>query len=111
MNNGRIAFWAPRNLQVPNAADLFGTAVFAFLGALTAGKEGMDLLGMIIVACVTSVGGGTIRDWFLDSGTVFWMHQPIYFEICVVTAVFTYLLWPTLETRLGWKDSGKRPFV
>jgi hypothetical protein len=41
-----------------NAVDLFGTGVFAFSGAVTAGKMGMDLLGMIIVATITSVGGG-----------------------------------------------------
>jgi Glycine transporter len=54
-----------------NAMDLLGTAVFAFSGALTAGKKGMDLLGMLIVSTITSFGGGTLRDLLLDSGTVF----------------------------------------
>jgi uncharacterized membrane protein YeiH len=90
-----------------NAVDLFGTGVFAFSGALTAGKKGMDLIGMTIVATVTSVGGGTVRDTLLGSGPVFWMRLPIYFEICVVVAVATYFIWPMLEKKLGVNDSAK----
>mmetsp|Transcript_18415 Transcript_18415/g.25342 ORF Transcript_18415/g.25342 Transcript_18415/m.25342 type:complete len:312 (-) Transcript_18415:192-1127(-) len=88
-----------------NAVDLFGTGVFAFSGAVTAGKKGMDLLGMTYIAVIAAVGGGTVRDILLDSGTVFWLRLPIYFNICALTTLFTYLLWPTLESRLGWKDS------
>jgi uncharacterized membrane protein YeiH len=67
----------------------------------------MDLLGMMIVATVTSVGGGTIRDLLLDSGTVFWMRLPIYFHIIAATTLGTFFLWPTLEKKLGFKDSAK----
>ena len=90
-----------------NAVDLFGTGVFAFSGALTAGKKGMDLIGMIIVATVTAVGGGTVRDTLLGSGPVFWMRLPLYFEICAVVTVATYFIWPILEKHLGLKDSTK----
>lgn len=90
-----------------NAVDLFGTGVFAFSGALTAGRKGMDLLGIAILATVTSVGGGTIRDVMLGSTPVFWMKQPIYLEICVVTAIATYLVWPALEKKFGLQDSSK----
>uniref|UniRef100_A0A7S4V2I1 Glycine transporter domain-containing protein n=1 Tax=Ditylum brightwellii TaxID=49249 RepID=A0A7S4V2I1_9STRA len=88
-----------------NAVDLFGTGVFAFSGAVTAGKKGMDLLGMLYISIISAIGGGTVRDIVLDSGTVFWFRQPIYFKICAVTTIMTFLLWPTLESRLGWKDS------
>jgi uncharacterized membrane protein YeiH len=90
-----------------NAVDIFGTGVFAFSGALTAGKKGMDLIGMIIVATVTAVGGGTVRDMLLGTGPAFWMRFPIYFEICVVVAVATYFIWPMFEKNLGLKDSAK----
>jgi len=40
------------------AVDLFGTGVFAFSGAVTAGQKGMDLLGMIIISTITAIGGG-----------------------------------------------------
>jgi len=88
-----------------NAVDIFGTAVFAFSGALTAGKKGMDLLGMFIIATITAVGGGTVRDLVLDSGTVFWMEQTLYVQITAVTTLLTFYVWPTLESKLGWKDT------
>jgi len=38
--------------------DLFGVAVFAVSGTLTAGRRGMDLFGAAVVAVVTAIGGG-----------------------------------------------------
>lgn len=89
------------------AIDVFGTGVFAFAGALKAGKKGMDLLGMLIIACITAVGGGTIRELFLGTGgrAIFWMRNPLYIKICAVTTLATYCLWPILEKEFGFKDS------
>ena len=88
-----------------NVIDLAGTGIFAFSGAVTAGRKQMDLLGVIIVSIVSAVGGGTTRDILLDSGTVFWMQNAVYLNICVITAVLTFFFWPTLEKQFGWKDS------
>lgn len=87
------------------AMDLLGTAVFAFSGALTAGNKGMDLLGMTIIAAVTSCGGGTLRDMALNGGVVFWMKEPLYLVICMGVTLATFFVWPTLEQTLGWKGS------
>ena len=89
------------------AVDLFGTGVFAFSGALIAGKKGMDLIGMLYIAVISATGGGTLRDLLLDSGAVFWIRHPIYFQICLGVTMATYLFWPTLESKLGIKDSSK----
>jgi uncharacterized membrane protein YeiH len=91
-----------------NAVDMFGTGVFSFAGAVTAGKKGMDLFGMVLVATLTAVGGGTLRDLLLGTGTVFWIQQPVYVEICAAVAVLTFFVWPTLEQRMGWKDTAKQ---
>jgi len=88
-----------------NVVDLFGTGLFAFSGAVTAAKTGMDIMGVLIVATITAVGGGTVRDVLLDSGTVFWMQTAVYLRICITTAVLTFFLWPKLEKQFGWKDS------
>jgi uncharacterized membrane protein YeiH len=56
---------------------------------------------MVLVATLTAVGGGTLRDLLLDTGTVFWIQQPLYFEICASVAVLTFFVWPTLEQRIG----------
>jgi uncharacterized membrane protein YeiH len=54
-----------------------------------------------------SFAAGSIRDLLLDSGTVFWMRDPLYFEICAVVAIGTYFVWPTLEKKLGFQASAK----
>ena len=104
-------------VQIPSASvedffhaiDLFGTSIFAFSGAVTAGRKGMDILGMSIVACITAMGGGTVRDLLLGArgGPVFWIADSIYLKISLITSIFTFFLWPTLENKLGWKDSAK----
>jgi len=85
--------------------DIFGTAVFAFSGALKAGRKGMDLVGMMIIASITAVGGGTLRDILMMGGgeehVIFWMRTPIYLEISLITAQLTFLLWPKLEATFG----------
>lgn len=88
-----------------NRVDLFGTAVFALSGAITAGKKGMDLYGMLIIATITAVGGGTMRSLLFGTGTVFWMEQPIYVEICTVVTLLTFFLWPKLEKNMGKERS------
>jgi uncharacterized membrane protein YeiH len=88
-----------------HAIDIFGTGVFAFSGALKAGKKGMDITGMMIIATITAVGGGTLRDILMDSGTVFWMTTPLYLEISCLVALATFALWPTLEHKFGMQDS------
>jgi uncharacterized membrane protein YeiH len=42
--------------------DLLGVAVFAISGALAAGRTGLDLLGVVVIAALTAIGGGTLRD-------------------------------------------------
>jgi uncharacterized membrane protein YeiH len=68
--------------------DLAGVGVFAVSAALAAGRKRLDLLGVIVIAMVTAVGGGTTRDLLLDR-TVFWITQPIYLYVIVAFALFT----------------------
>ena len=69
--------------------DLLGVAVFATSGALAAGRKSMDLLGVVVIAAVTAVGGGTIRDLLLDRHPVFWMTDPAYVAVIVAAAGVT----------------------
>lgn len=71
--------------------DLFGVAVFALSGALMAGRYQLDPFGVIVLAAVTAVGGGTIRDIILDV-PVFWLSDVSYLFIIVITALLTILL-------------------
>jgi len=93
--------------------DIFGTTVFAFSGALKAGRKGMDLIGMMIIACITATGGGTLRDVLMMGGgeehVVFWMQTPLYIEISLMTALLTFFLWPKLEAKFGFEVDSAVP--
>jgi uncharacterized membrane protein YeiH len=82
---------------MPNASylyalDLIGVAVFAISGALAAGRRKLDLLGVVVAAAVTAVGGGTIRDVLLDRHPIFWLGDARYLAVIVVAALAT-VLW------------------
>ena len=68
--------------------DLLGVAVFAVSGALAAVRRRLDLLGVVVIAMVTAIGGGTTRDLLLDRA-VFWTTQPRYLYIILFSALFT----------------------
>lgn len=71
--------------------DLFGIIVFALSGALMAGRYKLDPFGVVVLAAVTAIGGGTIRDIILQT-PVFWVIQPYYLYIILVTALLTIIL-------------------
>jgi len=70
--------------------DLFGTAVFAVSGALAAGRRRMDLFGALVIAAVTAVGGGTVRDLILDRHPVFWIQDLRYLAVIAGAGGLTF---------------------
>ena len=69
--------------------DLIGVAVFAVSGALAAGRKGLDLIGVVVLAMVTAIGGGTIRDVLLDRHPIFWLANPTYPLVITAAALGT----------------------
>ena len=59
--------------------DLFGTAVFAISGVLTAMHKKFDLVGTLIIGFVTAIGGGTLRDILIGRFPVGWLEDRNYF--------------------------------
>ncbi len=55
-----------------------GTIAFAVSGALAAMQKRLDAFGVFIVAFVTAVGGGTLRDFLIGDLPVFWVTNGIY---------------------------------
>lgn len=86
-----------------------GVAVFALTGALVAARKGMDPFGFILLATVTGVGGGTLRDLLLGRG-VFWVLVPSDVMICVTVAI---LAWFIAYCRPGMLDgwAGKKLLI
>ncbi|HEX3043434.1 MAG TPA: trimeric intracellular cation channel family protein, partial [Bacillota bacterium] len=73
-------------MPVIHMLDFFGTFAFALSGALTAIKKDMDLFGIFVLALVTAIGGGTIRDILMGIAPVFFLNQPVYIYLSVAAA-------------------------
>jgi len=71
--------------------DMFGTAVFAASGVLLAGRLRMDPFGIVVLASVTAIGGGTIRDMTLGATPVFWITDTNYLWVIFITCLITML--------------------
>lgn len=71
--------------------DLLGIAVFAASGTLAAWRKQMDGFGVIVLATVTAVGGGTIRDVILNV-PVIWLSNNSYFYAIFIAAGLTIVL-------------------
>ena len=76
---------------LPYLFDLAGVGVFAVSGAIAAGRKHCDLLGVAVIATVTAIGGGTIRDLLLDRNPVFWIKDPVYLLVTLAAAALTFL--------------------
>lgn len=77
--------------------DLLGVAVFAVSGALAGMQAGLDLFGLLVVAAMTAVGGGTLRDLLLNRHPVFWLQDPRYLLVIIAAALATLALGPFPE--------------
>ena len=69
--------------------DLAGVAVFAVSGVLAARDRKLDLLGVIVVAAITAIGGGTLRDLLLNRHPIFWVTDSWYLIVISATALLT----------------------
>ncbi len=69
--------------------DLLGVAVFAVSGVLAARSRGLDLLGVIVIAAITAVGGGTLRDLLLNRYPIFWVTDAQYLTVIIASALAT----------------------
>lgn len=76
-----------------------GTIAFAISGAVAAGRKKMDLVGVVVLACMVAVGGGTVRDLLLGRTPVFWIENPTFLLVAALTALIVVPL-----TRVGALD-------
>ncbi len=94
------------------ALDLFGVGVFAVSGTLKAAEKNMDIFGCVLIAAVTGIGGGTLRDVLLGASPVFWVARNEYLGVCAAAALAVFAaargarlglrqLWLTWADALG----------
>ena len=71
--------------------DILGTFAFAISGALVASDKKFDLFGVIIIAFVTAVGGGMLRDVLIDAHPINWIGDLNYLWTILAAVVLTFL--------------------
>lgn len=72
--------------------DLIGVAVFAFSGVLSAKTMKLDVFGVVVVATITAIGGGTVRDTLLGRTPVFWIQDDTYLFVAISTAIISFYI-------------------
>jgi uncharacterized membrane protein YeiH len=77
--------------------DLFGTMAFAVTGAFKAIEHKSDIVGIIILATITGVAGGTIRDIMLGKFPPNSISDPTYVIITVATGIVLFFLYNKLQ--------------
>lgn len=71
--------------------DILGTIAFAISGVLVAMEKKLDLFGVFIIAFVTAVGGGTLRDLLIGYTPVAWMRDSFYVSTILTAVIFAIL--------------------
>lgn len=77
--------------------DILGTFAFAISGALVASKKNFDLFGVIIIAFVTAVGGGMLRDLLINAHPVNWIGDLNYVWTILIAVLCTFLFKSKIE--------------
>ncbi len=83
--------------------DILGTFTFAVSGAIIAARKQFDIFGALVIAFVTAVGGGTLRDMILGRSSlagyepIFWMQDITYFWAILAAVVVTLLFFRFMD--------------
>ena len=77
--------------------EIIGTIAFAMSGALTAMNKKLDPFGVFIIAFVTAVGGGTLRDVMIGKTPVAWMLDIVYVYIIIVGFILANIFRKKLD--------------
>ncbi|HSN49148.1 MAG TPA: trimeric intracellular cation channel family protein [Flavobacterium sp.] len=88
--------------------DIIGTMAFAMSGALTAMHKKLDPFGIFIIAFVTAVGGGTLRDIMIGRTPVGWMLDLNYVYVIIVGYILAIIFrkkFDRLRTSLFFFDT------
>jgi len=86
--------------------DWAGVFVFALSGGLMAVRQKFDVLGIIIIAWLPAIGGGTLRDLLLDQ-PVFWLEDPVSLGLATLAGLAAFFgphFWARIRA-LVWVDA------
>lgn len=70
---------------------ILGICVEAITGAIAAGRKKMDFFGVMLIAAIAALGGGTVRDVLLNTYPLTWVVHPeylLYTTLCAFLTIF-----------------------
>lgn len=82
--------------------DLLAVSVCAVTGVLVARSKQMDLVGLTVIAVVSSIGGGTIRDTLLGKLPVFWVSQPLSLVAALLAGWMAFMVSKRVPMSPRW---------
>lgn len=71
--------------------EILGTIAFAFSGALAGFNKRMDIFGIFVIAFVTAMGGGMLRDILIGNTPVIWMQDLTYLLVVTIGTVIALI--------------------
>lgn len=77
--------------------DLMGIAAFSISGVFAAMEKRLDIFGIFIIAFITAIGGGTIRDVIIGDFPVSWMRSKNYSIVIFLSAAIAILLYRVIK--------------
>jgi uncharacterized membrane protein YeiH len=80
-----------------HAAYIVAISVEAMAAALVAGRREMDWFGVCVIASVTALGGGTLRDVLLGHQPLTWVMHPEYLLIIIIAAMSMAVVAPAMK--------------
>lgn len=76
---------------------IIGLTAVGITGALAAGRERMDIFGVIVIAEITAFGGGSVRDVLLGHYPLAWVKDPEHFLLVGGAALLTVFIAPLIK--------------
>lgn len=70
--------------------DLFAVSVCAITATLEARRSELDLFGVVVIAVIAGIGGGTVRDVLLGRLPVYWVHDATYVVVGITAGILTF---------------------
>ena len=77
--------------------DILGTAAFSMSGVIAAMEKKLDFFGIFVIAFITAIGGGTVRDVIIGDLPVNWMRTGNYSVIIFLSAAVAILFYNIIK--------------
>jgi uncharacterized membrane protein YeiH len=84
-------------MELFQVIDIAGTVAFSIAGAFAAMEKKLDVFGIFIIAFVTALGGGTLRDVLVGEEPVRWMRDLSPSIVVLVSTVAAMLFTNTIK--------------